>query len=287
MDLVIITGISGAGKSQAINALEDIGYYCVDNVPPPLIEKFAELSAESGDKIPRIALVVDVRSKDMFTEYIKCLEDLKNGNYHFRTLFLDCNDATLLRRYKETRRRHPLMNSGISSIEEAIKTERSMLSAAKAKADFAIDTSLMTAIQLRSRLHDLFEGGVQQTMLVQCTSFGYKYGTPADSDLLFDVRCLPNPFYVNELRNKTGLDEDVKDYVMSFEQTQGLIPKLLSLIDYLMPLYVQEGKSQLVISVGCTGGKHRSVVLTELLAAHLSQNGTAAHVAHRDISVGK
>jgi UPF0042 nucleotide-binding protein len=285
LDLVIVTGMSGAGKTQAINALEDIGYFCVDNVPPRLLGKFSELMAESDGKVPRVALVVDVRSKELFADYIACLRELRAGNVNLITLFLDCDDAALRNRYKETRRRHPLIGDEISSIEDAIRLERSMLGAAKARADYTIDTSLIGATQLRSRVRDLFLGGVRQSMMVQCLSFGFKYGVPVDSDLLFDVRCLPNPFYVEELREKTGLDDAVRDYVLGSLPAQGLLTRLYELVDYLIPLYIQEGKSQLTISIGCTGGKHRSVVFAELMAAHLGAGNTGVHVTHRDISL--
>lgn len=277
--------MSGAGKSQVVSALEDIGYFCADNVPPRLLGKFAELSAESGGGIASIALVVDVRSRDMFSDLPRCLEELKANAFSFQTIFLDCGDATLQRRFKETRRRHPLLGDAAPALENAIRLEREMLAGVKARANFVIDTSLLSAAQLRTRVRDLFVTGLRQSMVVQCISFGFKYGLPVDSDLVFDVRCLPNPFYEESLRERTGLDEAVRNYVLGGPETQGLLPRLLSLIDYLLPLYRQEGKSQLVLSFGCTGGRHRSVVFTELLAAHLTEKGFPASVTHRDISV--
>lgn len=285
MDFVIVTGMSGAGKSQAIDALEDLGFYCVDNVPPRLLLKFAELPQQSAGKISRIALVVDVRSRDMFTDYRACLGELWAANYRFKTLFLDCNDHTIIKRYKETRRKHPLMDEITTTMEAAIRDERELLESAKAGADFTIDTSLISAAQLKSRVRELFMNGVSQSMVVTCMSFGFKHGLPVDSDLVFDVRCLPNPYYIEDLRDKTGQDAAVREYVLSFEQATGLIPKLLDLLDYLIPLYIQEGKSQLVIAIGCTGGKHRSVVFAELLAKHLSGKGNAVNISHRDIKL--
>jgi len=285
MDLVVVTGMSGAGKTQVINALEDVGYYCVDNVPPRLLSKFAELPEQSGGKISRIALVVDVRSQDMFADFFSCLNDLKTSHYSYKMVFLDCDTRTLLNRYKETRRRHPLLSGEITSVEKAIDAEREMLQVAKADADYILDTTLSSPTQTKNRIRDLFSGGVSLSMTVNCTSFGYKFGLPTDADLMFDVRCLPNPFYQPQLRELTGLDQPVKDFVLSFPQTEGLLPKLLDLIDYLIPLYVAEGKSQLVISVGCTGGKHRSVVLSELLAEHLVRQNISVTVTHRDIAV--
>lgn len=283
MDFVIVTGMSGAGKSQAVDALEDLGYYCVDNVPPVLLSKFAELPQQSGGKISRIALVVDVRSRDMFAEYKACLAELKAGGYQFKTLFLDCDNSILLKRYKETRRKHPLMNDMVTTMSMAIREERELLEAPKHSADFIVDTSLISASQLKNRVRELFSDGVSQSMVVSCMSFGFKHGLPVDADLVFDVRCLPNPYYVEGLREKTGLDAEVRSYVLGFEQAAGLIPRLFDLMDYLIPLYVQEGKSQLVVAVGCTGGKHRSVVFAELLAQHLSGKGSAVTVSHRDV----
>lgn len=283
MDLVIVSGMSGAGKTVAINALEDAGYYCVDNVPPRLLGKFAELPAQSDGKISRIALVVDVRSKDMFTEYFACLDGLEAANYRFKTLFLECDDKTLMIRYKETRRRHPLMSDEMASVEDAISLEREMLEAVKDRSDYVIDTSLSSPAQVKNRIRDMFSGGLITSMVVHCTSFGFKYGLPSDADLVFDVRCLPNPYYDPSLRELTGLEQPVRDFVLKFPQAVGLLPKLLDLLDYLIPLYNQEGKSQLVVAVGCTGGKHRSVVFAQQLAAHLTRCGVAVTVSHRDI----
>jgi UPF0042 nucleotide-binding protein len=278
-----MTGMSGAGKSQAVNALEDMGYYCVDNVPPSLLIKFAELPRQSKGKISKIALVVDVRSRGMFSDYLTCLDDLRRSNYYFKTLFLDCDPSVLMTRYKETRRRHPLLSETILSVGDAVAAEQDMMAAAKDIADYIIDTSMLSAAQLKVRVRELFEDASSNNMVVTAMSFGFKFGVPSDSDLVFDVRCLPNPYYVQELREHTGDEKDVKEYVLGFEPAQQLAARLEDLLDFLIPLYIQEGKSQLVVSFGCTGGKHRSVVFAEHMARHLSDKGVPVNVSHRDI----
>ena len=283
MELLIVTGMSGAGKSQVANALEDIGFYCVDNIPPRLITKFAGLPRDSGGRIDKIALVVDMRSRQLFSEYALCLDELVERGSPFKTLFLDCADAQLMARYKETRRRHPLTGEKDPDIGQAIARERLLLAAARERADFVVDTSQMGAGELRARVREMFLEDGKESMAVVCASFGFKHGTPADCDLLFDVRCLPNPFYEGELKELTGLDAPVRDFVLGCKETQGLLPKLLDLIDYLIPLYIREGKSQLVVGIGCTGGKHRSVALCQLLASHLEGKGLQVTVRHRDI----
>ena len=283
MELVIVTGMSGAGKTQAINALEDIGYYCVDNIPPRLITKFALLPEQSSNQISKIALVVDMRSQELFSEYAACLDELEAQSFPFKTLFLECASSQLLKRYKETRRRHPLTQDSNPDIAGDIERERLLLCAAKERADFVIDTSHSSAGALRTLVRETFLQNTHGSMVVVCNSFGFKHGIPADSDLLFDVRCLPNPFYEDDLRPLSGLDSQVRDFVLGNTQTKGLIPKLLDLLDYLIPLYVQEGKSQLVVSIGCTGGMHRSVALCEMLAAHLKDTGISVKTRHRDL----
>ena len=280
-----MTGMSGAGKTQAVNALEDIGYYCVDNIPPRLITKFAELPGDSGNRINKVALVVDMRSQELFSEYAHCLDELARQQIPHKTLFLDCGDSELFNRYKETRRRHPLHSEGQPDIGSAIARERKLLAAAKERAHFVVDTTRMGATQLRARVREIFLEDPTGAMVVVCSSFGFKNGIPSDSDLLFDVRCLPNPFYLDELRPLTGLNSSVRDYVLGSIPAKGLIPKLLDLVDYLIPLYRQEGKSQLVVSIGCTGGQHRSVAFCELLAVHLAKSGIPAKAIHRDIQV--
>jgi Predicted P-loop-containing kinase len=282
MELLILTGMSGAGKSQAVNALEDIGFYCVDNVPPELLIRFAALGLESKGKIGRIALVVDTRSRGLFADFLSHLDELHHAQIPFKMLFLDCGDEVIARRYKETRRRHPLQaNSGVP-ITQAILEEREMLQQAWQNADFVIDTTLMQSSQLKQRVREMFAREQDGALLITCMSFGFKHGIPHDADLVFDVRCLPNPFYVDELREKTGLDADVSGYVMRQEQSQKLADHLRGLLDYLIPLYIQEGKSQLVIAFGCTGGKHRSVTFAELFAQYLQRPNLDISRVHRD-----
>ena len=283
MEFIIVTGLSGAGKSRAVNVLEDIGFYCVDNMPPKPLPKFAELCLQSQDKLSRVALVIDVRGGRQFEGLLDSLDELKRQGGEYKILFLECSDQVLARRYKETRRQHPLAASCGGSVIKAIELERTLLKAARARTDYLIDTSYLSPAQLRERLVGLFLGSEKSGMQVQCMSFGFKYGYPAEADLVLDVRCLPNPFYVDELKHKTGLDQDVRDYVLDKDVTKGFQTRLYSLIDYLLPLYSEEGKSQLVVAIGCTGGKHRSVALAEELARHVADQGIKVAVNHRDI----
>ena len=284
MEFVIITGLSGAGKSRAIDALEDIGFYCIDNMPPKLISKFAEICLQSDGKLERVAIVTDVRGGELFQGLFEELDLLKEQGFAYKLLFLDASDAVLMTRYKETRRKHPLVGMIDGSIENAIRTERALLKPARERADYIIDTSLLSAAQLRERIANIFLDNISNSMLINCMSFGFKYGPAVEADLVFDVRCLPNPFYIDELKQKTGLDAEVRDYVMEWPQSQELLAKLKDLIDFLLPLYLDEGKSQLVVAVGCTGGKHRSVTFTEMLYKHLSEQGKKVTVNHRDIN---
>ena len=283
MEFLIVTGLSGAGKSRAVDALEDIGFYCVDNIPPKLIPTFYDLCAKAGDTFSRVAVVTDIRGGDMFSSLFETLDDLKNEDKHYRILFLDANDYVLINRFKETRRKHPLAENNLGSLEQAVKLEREILRPVREKADYIIDTSFLPPAQLKERISNLFLGDSSQALMVHCVSFGFKYGIPTEADLVFDVRCLPNPFYIEELKHLTGLDEPVYSYVMKWEQTKGVVQRLISLIDYMLPLYCDEGKSQLVIAIGCTGGKHRSVALAQLLYDHLLENGHRTSVNHRDI----
>ncbi len=283
MKFLIVTGLSGAGKSQAMHALEDLDFFCIDNMPPKLMTKFAELSHQATDDIERVAVAIDVRSKKMFSDLFDSLQELNRKNYDYKILFLDAQDQTIIRRYKETRRRHPLALDGKTTIQEAITKERKLLHTARVRADYVVDTTLLSNAQLKESMRKLFLANQGDSMVVNCMSFGFKFGTPQEADLMFDVRCLPNPFYVDELKSLTGLDEPVRDYVLKFPQSQGLLTHLTGLLDYLMPLYQAEGKSQLVIAIGCTGGKHRSVVFTEQIAAHLREKSMKVVVNHRDI----
>lgn len=283
MELIIVTGMSGAGKSVAVNALEDLGYYCVDNLPPKFLLPFARLTLQTEGKEDRLALVVDARSKDLFTEFEREINMLDEQDIRYKLLFLDASDETLLNRYKETRRKHPLMDHRITSLEEAIDIERKSFEGIRSRADYIIDTTFLVTAKLKKEVNNLFAYEVNQTMQIKTVSFGYKYGIPNDADLVFDLRYLPNPFYVPELRNKTGEDDDVFEYVMATELAETLFSKLMDLIEYLIPLYMEEGKSQLVVAYGCTGGKHRSVSFARRTAQHLKNKNYNVVTQHRDI----
>ncbi|MBP3798988.1 MAG: RNase adapter RapZ [Ruminococcus sp.] len=283
MQFVVVTGISGSGKSTAVNVLEDIGYYCIDNMPPELMVKFADICGQSEGKIDKVAFVADVRGGELFLKLKDAISDMRDMGIKVKVMFLDCSDDTIMRRYKETRRKHPLDELAHGNIRKAIETERSFLETVRDKVDYYIDTSSTTTAEFKERLYDIFLGEGQSAMKIDVRSFGFKYGVMNDADLTFDVRCLPNPFYVAELKHKTGLNPEVSGYVMSFESAQTLLAKLNDLIDYLIPLYEKEGKAQLVIAFGCTGGKHRSVTFAEAVAKHLTDNGKTIRVAHRDI----
>lgn len=282
MAFVIVTGVSGAGKSRAVNALEDIGFYCVDNMPPALIPKFAELCVNTQGKIKDIAIVTDVRGGALFNSLFDGLEELKKQGCAYKIMFIDADNSVIIRRFKETRRKHPLSEAGMS-IEEALEQERELLRPARERADYIIDTTNLSPAQLKQRITVLFMGDKRTGLIVNCMSFGFKYGTPPEGDLIFDVRCFPNPFYIDSLKRLTGLDEPVRDYVFASEKTRGFVEKLFDMIDYLLPLYAEEGKSQLVVGIGCTGGKHRSVAIAEALYKHLLEKGIRTAVNHRDI----
>lgn len=285
MQLVIVTGMSGAGKSRAIDNLEDIGFFCVDNMTPQLIPTFVKILKDSTEVREKVAIVADVRLGNSFSELFKALDELRIMECEYKILFIDADNDVILRRYQETRRKHPLSSDDSSQeLLDIIIKERELLKKARNIADYVIDTSLITTSQLKERIAELFLDDISNTLKINVVSFGFKYGIPKDSDLVFDVRCLPNPFYVPELKHHTGLEEPVRDYVMKFDQARGLVPKLLDLINYLVPLYRSEGKSQLTISVGCTGGKHRSVVFAELVYKDIKEKGYNAATYHRDIN---
>ena len=284
MELLIVTGMSGAGKSQAANVLEDIGFYCVDNIPPAIIPSFVELSARSGDLLSKMAIVTDMRGGVLFSEIEQVLNSLKNNNVDYKILFLDASDDVLIRRYKENRRKHPLSDAENKS---AVKKEREMLKKIRFMSDYIVDTSHISISQLKVQLSSIFCGSVSNELKIQCKSFGFKYGSDTEADLVIDVRCLPNPFYVESLKHKTGLDKEVQDYVMASGDSKEFLNRLLSFIDCAVPLYAKEGKSQLVISIGCTGGKHRSATFAENMCEHLSKNHLKARVLHRDVNKDK
>ena len=283
MQLVIITGMSGSGKSTAVNVLEDMDYYCVDNIPPELIIKFVDLCENSGGMIKKAAFVVDVRGGDFFLKLQDAVSRLRSSDVDLRIIFLESADNVIARRYKETRRKHPLDESAGGSVTKAIQLERGLLMSAKAMSDYYIDTTNYSAAELRSRLYSIFEETSGEHMRIDVRSFGFKYGVFSEGDLVFDVRCLPNPFYIPELKHKTGLDPDVSGYVLKFKESRELLDKFCDLIDYMLPLYEKEGKAQLVIGFGCTGGKHRSVTFAEAVAEHLRSKGRKIRIDHRDI----
>lgn len=284
MQFIIVTGLSGAGKTRAIHIFEDIGFYCVDNIPPQLIMTFYDLCQKSKDVTnKKVAVVVDVRADNFLENLSLVIDKLKAENKKFEILFLDSSDDILIKRFRETRRKHPLSESYLGSISKSIEFERNILMPIKTVSNYIIDTSFLSPAQLKEKISSLFLKMSSNALMISCMSFGFKYGIPREADLIFDVRCLKNPFYIDELKNLTGLDEKVRDYVLKWDETKGFIERLFSLIDYMIPLYFNEGKSQLVIAIGCTGGKHRSVTLSSLLYNHLLENKFRVCIDHRDI----
>lgn len=284
MELMIVTGMSGAGKTQAISALEDIGYYCVDNMPPALMAPFLDLCRQSSQNLKRVALVTDVRAGTLFDELQAVLPTLQATADTCRTLFLDCSNETLCHRYKETRRSHPLAADG-SPIELALQRERHMLAPLLEMADYRIDTTHLNTAQLKSRLADLFMHQFDASMTVQIFSFGFKYGPAAEADIVLDMRCLPNPYYVKELRTLTGMDTAVQDYVMTSPDAVEYFNRIVALLEHTIPLYQREGRRQLVVAIGCTGGKHRSVTIANRLAEAIQPKIDGPVLTyHRDIS---
>ena len=280
LELVIITGMSGAGKTVAVQSFEDLGYFCIDNMPPTLLPTFWELVKESG-KISRIALVIDLRSRDFFKEIDSLIATLDNTQLvTTRIIFLDSSDSVLVSRYKETRRNHPLAPDG--RVSEGIAKERELLMDLRTRAQIIIDTSDISPRQLRERLIKDFATKDYQTFHVEVMSFGFKYGVPIDADIIWDVRFLPNPHYIPELRPQTGMDAPVYDYVMKQPETQAFYSKLIDVIEFCLPGYKKEGKSSVTIAIGCTGGKHRSVAIAERIANHLKTDNYAVNISHRD-----
>lgn len=284
MEFLIITGLSGAGKSRAADVLEDLDYYCVDNMPVALMPRFAELCLDTHGRYEKVALVTDVRERDGFGELLPILEELEAmEDCQVRILYMDADTRTLVRRYKESRRPHPLAGPGVS-VEEAIKKEEELLAPIRERADFIVNSSNLTLGNLQSRLFALFAGeGKKRGLDVTVLSFGFKHGIPLDADLVFDVRFLPNPFYVEELRPLSGLDRPVAEYVFGYQQTRAFMEKLEDMIAFLLPFYIEEGKLTLTIAVGCTGGRHRSVAIAAALHEHLLAGGVSSVNINRDI----
>ena len=285
MRIVIVTGISGAGKSTALKMLEDAGYFCVDNLPVPLLPKFMEMLILPGSEYTKVGLGIDIRSSQKFGQLRETLETLRKKDVKFEILFLDASDEALIKRYKETRRSHPLAGDG--RVDKGIDEERRRTIFLKQQADYIIDTSQMLTRELRSEILKIFvENKNYKNLYVTILSFGFKYGIPGDADLVFDVRFLPNPYYIQDLRPMSGNDAPVRDYVMSSETARKFLDKLVDMVQFLIPNYVAEGKNQLVIGIGCTGGKHRSVTLANALYYALEQEeGYGLKIEHRDIEI--
>lgn len=281
LELVIITGMSGAGKTVALQTFEDLGYYCVDNMPPSLLPKFWELVKESG-KITRVCLVIDLRSRAFFEEILSSIGSIDNTSFvTTKIIFLDASDETLVSRYKETRRNHPLTQTG-GTVIEGIKKERELLKDIQNRSQWVFDTSNTSPRKLREQILTKFRTSDQSVFHIEMQSFGFKYSSPIDADIVMDVRFLPNPHYIDELRPLTGLDKPVYDYVMQQPETEMFYRKFTDLLDYIIPGYKKEGKASVTIAIGCTGGQHRSVALTERIGLHLKNDGYTVNIAHRD-----
>ncbi len=284
MRFILISGLSGAGKSKAASFLEDMGYYVADNLPAPLIPKFAELCMAGQGQYQKVALVTDIRGGQTFDGLFDALDQLRDMGCAYQILFVEASLETIIKRYKETRRSHPLAKAG-RSLAEAVALERTALEPVRKRAEYVLDTSALSTAKLRGEMLRLFgEGDGKPAMSVSVISFGFKNGIPLEADLVFDVRCLPNPYYIAELRPQTGLDAGVRDFVFGYQQTRDLMVHLEGLLSFLLPLYVEEGKTALVIAVGCTGGHHRSVAVTRALADFIRQKGYNASESHRDMT---
>ena len=284
MKFILISGLSGAGKSKAASFLEDMGYYVVDNMPAALIPKFAELCMASPGRYDKVVLVTDIRGGQTFDGLFDALDKLHDMGCDYKILFVEASVEAIIKRYKETRRNHPLSKTG-RSLEEAVHLERSALEPVRQRAEYIVDTSALPTAKLRGEMLRLFgSGDTASAMSVSVISFGFKYGIPIEADLVFDVRFLPNPYYIAELRHQTGLDQGVWDFIFGYQQTRDFMKHLEGLIGFLLPLYVEEGKTALVIGVGCTGGHHRSVAITRALAEFIRQKGYSAAENHRDMT---
>ena len=284
VEILIISGLSGGGKSKSASFLEDMGFYIGDNMPAGMILKFAEFCATVSGRYNRVALVYDVRTTDNFDEFLDVLAVLRDRDYDCKLLFLEASVSTIIKRYKETRRLHPLQDQ-VSTLEEAVNLEINLMAPVREKADVVINSTTYSTARLRGELYRLFgDSGERTEMTVSLESFGFKHGIPMEADLVFDVRFMPNPFYIDALRSKTGLDSEVRDYVMSFQQTEEFMTKLRDLLQFVLPLYKEEGKTVLVVAIGCTGGHHRSVAVTHALAEYITTLGYRVTENHRDMN---
>ena len=283
MKLLIITGMSGAGKSQVANVLEDRGYFCVDNIPPQIIPAFVSMSEMGNEKLQKMAIVTDIRGGEMFSEISKVILEIKKKDIELKILFLDADNDVLENRYKENRRTHPLCDQQGLSLSDAVKKERETLKDIKKTADYVVDTGKFSLSELTAKINETIFGEAIGGLNIICKSFGFKYGPDSEADLVLDVRCLPNPYYVEELKSKTGLQKEVRDYILDFPESREFQEKIFDILDFSLPLYLKEGKSRLVIDFGCTGGKHRSVTFAELTAKHLIKQGYTVKTVHRDI----
>lgn len=280
MKYIIVTGISGAGKTTVLNALEDLEYHCVDNMPVDLIPKFVTIMEKNSSSIQKVAIGLDSRSAFSFSAYQKAKESIKESGGEISVIFVDCPDSIIVTRYKQTRRRHPLMSSKKLSLSEAIAEDRRLMNKLREETDIVIDTANISSSQLKQRIISFVgEGGLSITVI----SFGFKYGIPADADMIFDVRCFPNPYYIESMKNHTGMEDEVYNFVFSFDEANEFMAKLQDMINGLIPLFKKEGKAQLTIGIGCTGGKHRSVAIARTLAQSIKENGENCVEIHRDI----
>lgn len=282
MEVLIISGLSGAGKSRVAAVLEDLDFYCVDNMPVAMMPKFAELCLATRGRYERVALVTDVRALQNIAELFSVLDEMKNVGCDHRIIFVEADVDTIVRRYKETRRRHPLDIDGVG-LQKAVQNEAELLNPVRERAHDIIDTTGLTLSRLQRKLFSMVGGADEKPLTVNVRSFGFKYGIPIEADLVFDVRFLPNPFYVAELHDKTGMSDDVRDYVFGFEQSNVFFTKLTDMMEFLLPQYIEEGKRNLIVCIGCTGGHHRSVAIAQALSDELFEKGYAVDCVHRDI----